>query len=318
MFNLKKLVALIAGLMLYGVEARADSFTIPNVQGSLFVSTSRDGGPPTLRLPPEFNLFGPGLSVNVFIPLAVINEPGNVEARDTCRVVKCMPGIVLGSNSTFSGVLAAHGAMTVVNGVRYDFLRLTGSLNFVSRPIVLPSFASSHMVIIPFTFSGELNGLTVNTLSQIFTATLSGGGFATFRFAVPPDPSNPRYVLDSIEYHFEPNLASIDIKPNSSANVINPRSKGRIPVAILTTASFDATAVDPSTVFFGATGVEAVPVHSALEDVDGDGDVDLVLHFLTQDTGITCDDTSAWLTGGGSFSGFGIVGFDSVETVGCS
>lgn len=109
---------------------------------------------------------------------------------------------------------------------------------------------------------------------------------------------------------------SIDIKPGSDPNSINPRSKGEIPVAILTTDSFDATTVDPTTVRFGPTGTETAPVHSALEDVDGDGDTDLILHFSTQDTGIACGDISAFLTGE-TFSGQAIEGSDSVNTVGC-
>jgi hypothetical protein len=70
MFTLKKsLVALIAALTLYGVEARADSsFTIPNVEGFVFVNASADGGPPILRRPPQFHLAGPGFSVTRFSP----------------------------------------------------------------------------------------------------------------------------------------------------------------------------------------------------------------------------------------------------------
>jgi hypothetical protein len=108
----------------------------------------------------------------------------------------------------------------------------------------------------------------------------------------------------------------IDIKPGSNPNSINPKSQGVIPVAILTTGAFDASTVDPSTVLFGATGTEAAPVQSALEDVDGDGDADMILHFNTQDTGIVCGHTSAALTGE-TFSGQLIEGSDSIETVGC-
>ena len=43
----------------------------------------------------------------------------------------------------------------------------------------------------------------------------------------------------------------IDIKPGSFPNSINPKNKGVIPVAILTTATFDATTVDPLSVTFG-------------------------------------------------------------------
>ena len=64
MFKLKKfLVAVIAVLTLYGVEARGDSFEITDVHGALYVSASMDAGPPTLKLRPIFYLSGPGLSV---------------------------------------------------------------------------------------------------------------------------------------------------------------------------------------------------------------------------------------------------------------
>lgn len=108
----------------------------------------------------------------------------------------------------------------------------------------------------------------------------------------------------------------IDIKPGGFPNSINPRSKGVIPVAILTTDTFDATTVDPLSVTFGPG--EAVESHGRghVEDVDGDGDRDLVLHFRTQNTGIRCGDTSASLTGE-TFDGQPIRDSDAISTVGC-
>lgn len=107
---------------------------------------------------------------------------------------------------------------------------------------------------------------------------------------------------------------AMDIKPGGGPNSINPRSKGVIPVAILTSPTFDARTVDPNTVKFGPNG--AKPVHAALEDVDGDGDLDLILHFNTQATGIACGDTQAGLTGL-TTGGQAIVGMDAISTVGC-
>jgi hypothetical protein len=104
----------------------------------------------------------------------------------------------------------------------------------------------------------------------------------------------------------------IDIKPGSYPNSININSKGVIPVAILTTDDFDAADVDPETVRFGPA--EARPVHYALEDVDGDGDIDMILHFKTQETGIAPGDTEASLTGE-TYSGHKIVGTDSVRVI---
>ena len=108
----------------------------------------------------------------------------------------------------------------------------------------------------------------------------------------------------------------IDIKPDTFPNGIYPRSTGTIPVAILTNTDFHAHTVHPKTVRFGTTGTEAPAVHSAFEDIDKDGDLDLLLHFRIQDTGIRCGDTSASLTGH-TTSGQAIRGSDSIVTVGC-
>jgi len=106
----------------------------------------------------------------------------------------------------------------------------------------------------------------------------------------------------------------IDIKPGAFPNSINPNSKAEIPVAILTTQSFDATTVDPMSVGFGSHGT--LSVRSQIVDVDGDGDLDLLLFFKTQGTGIACGDSSASLAGN-TFSGRTISGSDSIRTVGC-
>lgn len=77
----------------------------------------------------------------------------------------------------------------------------------------------------------------------------------------------------------------IDIKPGSDTNSINlGRSNGVLPVAIVTTDDFDATSVDTSDlslIQFGDPNVvaRASPLRTALEDVDGDGDTDLIMHF---------------------------------------
>ena len=110
--------------------------------------------------------------------------------------------------------------------------------------------------------------------------------------------------------------AEIDIKPGSFPNSINLKSKGVIPLAILTTANFDATTIDPLTVKFGPNGATESHGRGHIEDVDNDGDQDLVLHFKTQETGISCGETSASLIGE-TIDGQMIEGADSIKTVGC-
>ncbi|MFA5103197.1 MAG: LamG domain-containing protein, partial [Candidatus Thermoplasmatota archaeon] len=68
---------------------------------------------------------------------------------------------------------------------------------------------------------------------------------------------------------------SIDIKPGDYPNTINPKSQGKVPVAILTTEDFDASEVNPDSIDF----LSAAPVLWAMEDVDSDNDSDMILHF---------------------------------------
>ena len=109
----------------------------------------------------------------------------------------------------------------------------------------------------------------------------------------------------------------VDIKPGSSQNSVAVRNKGVIPVAILGTDSFDATDVDPSTLAFGPGGAPIAHGNGHIEDVDDDGILDLMAHFRTKETGITCGDVGATLTGE-TFGGLAIEGSDSVRTTGCS
>lgn len=86
-------------------------------------------------------------------------------------------------------------------------------------------------------------------------------------------------------------------------------------MAILTTPDFDATTVDASTVTFGPGAATMVHKNAHLEDVDGDGDTDMILHFRTKETGIEKGDTEATLTGQ-TTGVIPITGPDSIRTVG--
>ena len=85
---------------------------------------------------------------------------------------------------------------------------------------------------------------------------------------------------------------TIDIKPGDEQNNINLNSKGVVPVAILTTEQFDAVTIDPATAVFAG----ASPERWSLEDVDGDGDADVMFHFRTQELDLNPDSTEATMT----------------------
>lgn len=85
----------------------------------------------------------------------------------------------------------------------------------------------------------------------------------------------------------------IDIKPGSDENVINLKSNGVVPVAVLTTDELNAADLVPD---YSISFADASPVHSTLEDVDNDGDEDLLFHFRTQELNLDETSTIATLT----------------------
>jgi len=113
----------------------------------------------------------------------------------------------------------------------------------------------------------------------------------------------------------------VDIKPGCDPNSINCRNeKGVITVAILTMDDFDATTVDHKTVTFeGGSETHVDQISGELrrheEDVDDDGDIDLVFHFRLGETDLTCDSTQGTLTGL-TFEGQSIEGTDNIRMVG--
>lgn len=121
--------------------------------------------------------------------------------------------------------------------------------------------------------------------------------------------------IGAIEFQAEVLRVSIDIKPGSARNVVNLKSRGVIPVAILTTDTFNATRVETQSVRFGPSAATARG-RGHIEDVNRDGRPDLVLHFRTQETGIQCSDQTVSLTGE-TIAGESIRGSDSVTIVGC-
>lgn len=113
---------------------------------------------------------------------------------------------------------------------------------------------------------------------------------------------------------------AIDIRPDSLTNPINLRTKGVVPVAVLSEPGLDAGALDIGLMCFGDAEQkgerDCTPRHATrhLQDVDGDGLQDLVLHFDVQETGIDAGDSSACLSGR-RLSGTAFESCDTIVTV---
>jgi hypothetical protein len=122
--------------------------------------------------------------------------------------------------------------------------------------------------------------------------------------------------LDDIEIWGQPLTQSvdIDIKPGSYPNCFNNDGHGVIPVAILTTDNFDAATVDPFSLALDGTGARVKGKSSragSLEDLDNDGDLDLVVQIQDIDGTYQAGDTVATLTGE-TFDGILVQGQDTI------
>ncbi len=113
----------------------------------------------------------------------------------------------------------------------------------------------------------------------------------------------------------------IDIKPGNDKNSIRLRGKGTVRVAILTTSladgdalDFDVMDVDQTTLYMAGAGARARGKSGRIgsfEDVDDDGDLDLVVQFYKAELDLFEDDTEAWLEGQ-TFDGTAFQGSDSI------
>jgi hypothetical protein len=221
----------------------------------------------------------------------------------------------IGTNFT-PGSLTMDFATPFTDGPGNDFAILTNSQAW--GPL-------ADKALFEFFFRGNLQASFIASLTpdELFQFDLPGSGLVVDRVVVTNITPDPEGINDLATMTFDNagvaylvgESVIIDIKPGNDSNFINPKSKGVISVAILTTSTFDSTTVDPLSVKFGPNEA-TVRGRAHIQDVNGDGKLDLVLHFNTQETGIQCGDISAVLTGE-TIGGQAIAGSDLIRTVGC-
>jgi len=178
------------------------------------------------------------------------------------------------------------------------------------RPVV-----SSAEIYNPSTESWTATG-SLNVARYHHTATLLGSGEVLVAGGVDASFTN---ALASAEL-FGPSVitVAIDIKPGSDPNSINLSSAGLVPVAILSSPTFDATQVKPDSVTLAGARVKLIGKGDRYacspEDVNGDGVRDVVCHVATAQFMIEAGDTVAVLEAE-TFDGTPIRGEDSIKIV---
>jgi hypothetical protein len=136
--------------------------------------------------------------------------------------------------------------------------------------------------------------------SQLVGGFLIEATYGSF-FQAPPEI----VTLDNVFIKANPitvtvHDVTIDIKPGASPNSINLGSSS-VPVAILSSAAFDARTVDPFTVTLAGARVrlkgKAQTPMASFEDINGDGRLDLVVHVSTEALQVTETSTTAIVDG---------------------
>lgn len=115
----------------------------------------------------------------------------------------------------------------------------------------------------------------------------------------------------------------LEVEIGIPAAEINLNGDGKVKVVIATNEGFDASAVDPETVTLGDGGPTGTPVlrkksgklMAGLEDHDGDGDLDLVLHFAVEELvsgGDLSEGSTELVLAGATYSGSRVRGSAAV------
>lgn len=109
----------------------------------------------------------------------------------------------------------------------------------------------------------------------------------------------------------------VDLKPGSNPNCLNPKSRGRLPVAIYGSATFEISTIDQATLLFGgAAPAKCRFTHVEMEGPAGvfttDSHADLLCHFPTPNVDLPAkgEDCGAVLLEGALHDATAILGGD--------
>jgi hypothetical protein len=134
--------------------------------------------------------------------------------------------------------------------------------------------------------------------------TCASGPDTCFNIWIGFKTSEPQPLVITPLPNTNAQAVQIDIKPGDLNTFNCRRDSDNLPVGLLSSTSFDATAVDAATVTFGKTGTasdKAKETHTskgqitrhAPADLNGDGLQDMIFHFSAKAAGFSCSDVTS-------------------------
>ena len=292
------------------------------------------------------------LTIALFLAqLLLISSTSTAQELDQSNLARADAGTAIGPAERLAQVITA-GKTGFLDSIDFSVRKFPAFVGQIRVEIRGVSFGKPNATVIAFkTFSNALIStvpaefttfdlrslnLLLSTGDIFAVAFLNEGVVGVLPIALSPDTYPGGGVFASVDggstwfpfvgrdarfrtlIEVPVKLVAIDIKPGSDPNSINLRSRRVIPVAILSTANFDA----PNDLMiplltFGRTGNESSLSRCGQggEDVNEDGLADLVCHFFTNLTGFQAEDTEGILKGE-TIGGAPIQGSDSVRIVG--
>ena len=177
--------------------ARADPIVVTS--GNVMVSGIAGG--------PMFNLSGDNFSAT-----SVGGDSGNFASQ---RCFPCAAGSTLGVGGLFQGLQLGGGGTANINGTMFTGVGWSGQMILNGGSIVVPTALDDVTIVVPFTFTANLNGCSGGCLINppIFSVQLVGSGTATLElnFSGFDRFGNPIFTFQKATFQFEeiPEPASI-------------------------------------------------------------------------------------------------------------
>jgi hypothetical protein len=149
-------------------------------------------------------------------------------------------------------------------------------------------------------FVAPSSGTYTVAVSNVPRYFINGGGTLSFFGTTTTSVGDYTLNISGITVANRTQQINIEVKPGShDLAPLNPRAKGKVPVAIMGSASFDVSGVKQTTLTFGSTGNEKSlsKCQKVTRDINNDGYADQLCHFENRLAGFKGGDIEGILKG---------------------